>query len=455
VHINSQHSARVGATLTGGEGSGNVAIVPHLRARLAVLAVLVSACAGADEQPESPSFGGQTRPPSGDVGGDAVTGPGDTGDAGTAPTDPGGGTGGTGGTDDPGDTGDTGDTSSTGAPPVCGDAKVDPGEACDDGNAENTDSCTVDCLAAACGDGFVQPGEQCDDGDVNDLNGCSNACLLPSCGDGKPDPGEECDDGDMDDADECTSLCKKPVCGDGFVQSGETCDDGNAINTDGCVACQPPKCGDGFVQNGEQCDDGNQLSSDACTTACSNAKCGDGYVYTGVEVCDGNQVPNGQCSACKIACNPGRADCNASPGDGCEVDTSSDKNNCGGCGKSCGAGQCKNGSCMQDYGPEHHFAGLTSNHYVTQQCCSVGCQGNNAADAAYFCAHFYGPNCTPKPGYILGLTPYPEYPKMHKFGGCDPSGFDVPGTQCDGGPCKITQKVANTLGLMNLVCTCN
>src|SRR4051812_23488195 len=36
------------------------------------------------------------------------------------------------------------------APYVCGDGIQDPNEACDDGNASNTDACLVTCVAASC-----------------------------------------------------------------------------------------------------------------------------------------------------------------------------------------------------------------------------------------------------------------------------------------------------------------
>jgi cysteine-rich repeat protein len=100
---------------------------------------------------------------------------------------------------------------------VCGNGTTDPGEQCDDGNEENTDACTNDCLLPVCGDGFVRAGvEQCDDG--NTLNGdcCTSTCTLPAA-----------------------------VCGNGCVQAGETCDDGNTLNGDSCPsncvigACTP------------------------------------------------------------------------------------------------------------------------------------------------------------------------------------------------------------------------
>src|SRR5690606_33186900 len=112
-------------------------------------------------------------------------------------------------------------------------------------------------------------------------------------------------------------------------------------------------------------------------------------------------VANGSCQGCSIACNAGFGDCNNAAADGCEAGLAADKNNCGACGKKCaGAQSCVDGVCLEQHGPTHTFAGLQSNHFVTQGCCSVGCAGDNAVDAAYFCSRFYGNNCTPKPGYV-------------------------------------------------------
>jgi cysteine-rich repeat protein len=58
----------------------------------------------------------------------------------------------------------------------------------------------------------------------------------PHCGDAYLDEGEECDDGNAIDGDECLPNCREPVCGDGVVHAGvEECDDGNASNDDACL----------------------------------------------------------------------------------------------------------------------------------------------------------------------------------------------------------------------------
>ena len=76
------------------------------------------------------------------------------------------------------------DTSSSSGPPppVCGDGKLDPGEDCDDANADDTDDCLSTCVVAACGDGVVQAGvEACDDGNPSNIDGCTGACEVVSC----------------------------------------------------------------------------------------------------------------------------------------------------------------------------------------------------------------------------------------------------------------------------------
>lgn len=108
--------------------------------------------------------------------------------------------------------------------PVCGDGATQPGEQCDDGNAQDIDLCSNACVAARCGDLIVQSGEQCDDGNADDLDSCSNQCVRAVCGDGRQQAGEQCDDGNGNDADGCTNACQRSFCGDGVCSSGEACD---------------------------------------------------------------------------------------------------------------------------------------------------------------------------------------------------------------------------------------
>jgi cysteine-rich repeat protein len=59
-----------------------------------------------------------------------------------------------------------------------------------------------------------------------------------TCGDGVVQAGEACDDGNQEDNDTCSADCSRrrsvPVCGDGVVQKGEACDDHNRVSGDTC-----------------------------------------------------------------------------------------------------------------------------------------------------------------------------------------------------------------------------
>ena len=63
----------------------------------------------------------------------------------------------------------------------------------------------------------------------------------PVCGDGRLDEGEACDDDNVVDGDGCSATCEfeeipQPVCGDDQLDDGEECDDGNVVDGDGCSA---------------------------------------------------------------------------------------------------------------------------------------------------------------------------------------------------------------------------
>lgn len=122
------------------------------------------------------------------------------------------------------------------------------------------------------------------------------------------------------------------------------------------------------------------------------------------------------------------------------------------------------GPACGEYGPDHTFAGLTASLYVTQGCCSplcaalkCRCEPEDADDvdgaAEFFCSHFYGPHCTPLPGYSPGKAS--EEPILHNGYGCSGDGVDIPGTDCFGGPCKIAVGGPPSLtGIVDLVCSC-
>ena len=155
--------------------------------------------------------------------------------------------------------------------PLCGDGVASDSEACDAGG--NSAACDFNCTTASCGDGLLNlvAGEACDDGNAVDTDACLNSCVLASCGDGvvASNSAEQCDDGNAVDTDACRNNCQPPVCGDGVDSTGEACDTGgNSATCD--YNCTLPACGDGLTNPaaGEQCDDGGTTSGNGCSATC-------------------------------------------------------------------------------------------------------------------------------------------------------------------------------------------
>jgi cysteine-rich repeat protein len=222
---------------------------------------------------------------------------------------------------------------------ICGNAKKEPGEDCDDANENEADGCKKDCTytctrANECDDGNPCTADACDtastnactnvpdatkNGDACNANGvagfCSaGACRPATCGDGIVDTasGEQCDLGTANGTPgsgcraDCRFECGTDAnCSDGnacngtetcvAVEGGRTCRAGTAIAEGGACAdgprricragnCVTTTCGDGFVDQGggEQCDPPNGTTCDA---QCKRIVCGDGVVG-GTEQCD-------------------------------------------------------------------------------------------------------------------------------------------------------------------------
>lgn len=225
----------------------------------------------------------------------------------------------------------------------CGDGKLGVGEACDDGNTVNTDTCNNDCALQSCGDGIRQGSEPCDDGNNVDTDSCRNTCVLPFCGDGvvrtTGPSAEECDNGANNGPNNnCLATCKNNVCGDGFrdtegmnASDTDECDDGNTndemacpYGINSCTACSGncntvlnltgAFCGDGAVNNAsETCDDNNNVTEtecaygavggtcDICNASCqivaeTGPYCGDRTTSNG-ETCDDGSPTCGLCNS--------------------------------------------------------------------------------------------------------------------------------------------------------------
>ena len=175
-------------------------------------------------------------------------------------------------------------------------------EACDDGNANQTDACLTTCVAAACGDGLLrrdlQPGEEgyegCDDGNLANNDGCDSDCQVELCGNGQVDPGEDCDGEPLEHRRLHQRLHQRSVRGRHHrvdlqevikVTSVATATQRRPACTNSCTRA---RCGDGVarrtsrrVKGYEACDDGNQSQTDACLNNCVVASCGDGHQRAG------------------------------------------------------------------------------------------------------------------------------------------------------------------------------
>lgn len=192
------------------------------------------------------------------------------------------------------------------------------------------------CTMGSCG--FVcQPGFA--DCDRNPLNGCevdiTTAANCGVCGRmcGGATPLCNAMNG------QCVSNCAAPamMCGGGCAN----------ISTDptNCGMCDnvcPPVMGGNAICSGGACGftcsmpfaDCNLFDLDGCEidTSSDYENCGACRL-----VCPGAANATATCTggSCGISCDFGYANCNANPGDGCEVFTTLDVNNCGACGNRC------------------------------------------------------------------------------------------------------------------------
>jgi Putative metal-binding motif len=150
----------------------------------------------------------------------------------------------------------------------------------------------------------------------------------------------------------------------------------------GCVigSCNAPyKDCDGQYANGCEIDTSSDVNNcTGCGTKCT--------VNNGTPACVNSQCVVG-------SCGPPFKDCNNNPGDGCEINTSSDVAHCGGCGMACSmnniAATCSGGNCN---GTCNNGFADCNNNKRTDGCeinltndvnncggCAAPCSGNNLA----------------------------------------------------------------------------
>lgn len=227
--------------------------------------------------------------------------------------------------------------------------ETDPGRHLLSGSC-NQGSCFRNC-ETGWGDCNNNPADGCEreifGGDINNCGGCNVRCIQranatpPSCG------GASCLDACMNPFHDCN----------GVYQDGcETNTDTNPGHCGGCAGSGGMVCPQGGGGETGICVGGN------CTLQCARGRgsC-DGMHLNGCETdtdtdrnhCGGCNIfcadgPSGAGACiegvCGFECNTGFADCNM--GSGCETPVGNDILNCGGCGVSCGAGSsCQAGFC--------------------------------------------------------------------------------------------------------------
>ena len=127
---------------------------------------------------------------------------------------------------------------------------------------------------------------------------------------------------------------------------------GCGVKCDSGVICWKGACGcpSGFTQCGDDCKDtsSDDMNCGSCGNLCVAPKPSDPSWICGSDVSPINTTWQCTTGACKLECQPPYQDCDGDfCGDGCETDTSKDRNNCGACGNVCTAGQdCVDGTCI-------------------------------------------------------------------------------------------------------------
>jgi cysteine-rich repeat protein len=181
-------------------------------------------------------------------------------------------------------------------------------------------TCAADqaaCIApGGCADGIRNGLEVCDDGNVNDGDGCSHDCMSDeTCGNAVVDEvkDERCDPA-VPGTTNCSDECKLQVCGNRILDPDEACDDGNKVPGDGCNAdCLSKEvCGNGIQDLGEQCEFNDApypmkpTDTLVCDDDCSLRRCGDGHVNKAldqanrrIEDCDEDGADTKNCNGNK------------------------------------------------------------------------------------------------------------------------------------------------------------
>jgi len=159
--------------------------------------------------------------------------------------------------------------------------------ACGDNLKPDADAASIDGTTAVCGNALLEAGEGCDDGDLLADAVCGADCQL-TCGNGIVDGsfGETCDPGIASGDGACPAACDDGMACTADVLAGTACQAACVTSPitapasgDGC--CPPGAtmltdsdcigvCGNGVVEAGESCDTGIAVGAGACPIACND-----------------------------------------------------------------------------------------------------------------------------------------------------------------------------------------
>jgi len=224
------------------------------------------------------------------------------------------------------------------------------GSACSSSNG--TRSCAAGSCGIACNAGYGNcDGDARSNGcetditsNVSNCGGCGSFCssnnVTPFCTSGNCTG--SCNAGWANcDADLRSNGCETNI-GSSIANCGGcgiTCS-GNNTTT---ISCSGGVCNGACAAGWSDCNGSKQIDGCETNTSTSTANCGGCGI-----VCSNNHVAATSCvgSVCNGACSAGFADCNNNKqSDGCEINTQTDANNCGGCGIICPSGVCTNSVC--------------------------------------------------------------------------------------------------------------
>jgi hypothetical protein len=310
--------------------------------------------------------------------------------------------------------GDESDVDCGGGCPTCA-----PGQRCNLGTDCAGGSCTGSTCALVCLDGRGNCDGDATNGcetnlktDAQHCGSCDGHCNVPHasalCSGGKcqvqacTPPFADCD-GDPSNGCETNTSSDAKNCG----ACGTTC-----VDINGTPACADSKCQITCAAGYADCDDDR---SNGCEKRTDNdvnncGMCG--------KVCNaGNGTPWCNAGKCGVnSCPAGFGDCNGDPSDGCEVNLTSDPNNCKTCGSLCvvanGAAKCSASTCQ--------IASCDANHADCSGGYADGCETNITSDVGN-CGGC-GTSCA-----VVNATPQCQN-KVCKVKTCTPPWADCAGT---------------------------